>query len=47
LPVDVQQRWPLSISDETPTLPELPVLEDDGGASRHQATLDAVPRPNV
>lgn len=30
---------------DAPTLPELPVLEDDGGASRHQATLDAVPRP--
>lgn len=28
--------------DELPTVPELPVREDDGGASRHRATMDAV-----
>lgn len=30
------------IAAEAPTLPELPVVEDDGGASRHRATMDAV-----
>jgi GH24 family phage-related lysozyme (muramidase) len=38
--------WPAKIEDhapaEAPTTPELPVLEDDGGASRHDATSAAI-----
>lgn len=30
------------VAAETHTLPELPVREDDGGASRHRATMDAI-----
>lgn len=46
--------WPRDLVEErrqaikeAPTLPELPdpISEDDGGASRHQATLDTVEHP--
>lgn len=44
--------WPRDLVEErrkatkeAPTLPELPVSEDDGGASRRDATLDTVEHP--